>query len=437
MAEKTQLTDVLLRKMRAPERGQTDIWDAKISGFGIRVSASGTKTFVMVYRFKGKWRRDSLGQYPTISLQEARSKAERARADLSEGKDPRGGRETARPAPKSESFGAAVAAFIAGYVKRHNRASTAGETERLLRAVFVPVWERRALAEIRKPDVLDVIDGIMDRGKPSAARHAFAAIRKFFNWCTERGLLEDSPCRNIKPPVKANSRERVLTDPELSIVWQAAVEQGQPFGTIVQLLMLTAQRRGEVVGMLWAELDLDGGLWTIPGSRTKNHKPHMVPLTETAVAVLKETPRLVDSPFVFPARGMPDQAYSGYSKGKRSLDAAADLHDWTLHDLRRTAATGMARAGVAPHVVERILNHVSGTFGGVAGVYNRFQYLPEMRAALMLWEEHLLKTVEAARAASPRAAENESHAVVQPSPGANTSRHVMPSRPSPSAEAKA
>jgi integrase len=396
MADKIQLTDVFLRKMKSPERGQTDIWDAKVPGFGVRVSATGTRTFVMVYRFRGDWRRDSLGQYPRLSLQEARAKAERARADLSEGKDPRAGRETARPAPKTESFGAAVDAFIAGYVKRQNRESTAGETERLLRSVFVPVWERRALGDIGKPDVLAVIDGIMDRGKPSAARHAFAAIRKFFNWCTERGLIDDSPCRTIKPPAKARSRERVLNDAELTLIWEAAAAQGIPFGTIVQLLMLTAQRRGEVVGMRWDELELDAGMWTIPGSRTKNHKPHVVPLTPTAVTILRKTPHHVGSPFVFPARGKPDQPYSGYSKGKRTLDAAIGLHDWTLHDLRRTAATGMARLGVPPHVVERILNHTAGTFGGVAGVYNRFQYLPEMREALKLWEAQLASIARAA-----------------------------------------
>lgn len=389
MTDKTTLTDVYLRKMRPPERGQVDIWDAKIAGFGIRVSHTGTKTFVMVYRYRGDWRRDSLGQYPATSLADARGKAESARADLREGRDPRDKRTSSRPAPKADSFGSIVDSFIANYVKRHNRTSTAHETERLLRPVFVPAWERHALTDIRKADILDVIDGIMERGKPSSARHAFAAIRKFFNWCTERGLLDDSPCRTIKPPVKANSRERVLADIELATVWHAAEGQGYPFGRIVQLLMLTAQRRGEVVGMRWEELDLEDGLWTIPSSRTKNRKPHMVPLTAAAVAVLREIPRIDFSPFVFPSRGLPEQAYSGYSKGKRMLDASADLHDWTLHDLRRTAATGMARAGVPPHVVERILNHVTGTFGGVAGVYNRFQYLPEMRQALEVWSAHI------------------------------------------------
>lgn len=392
MPDKTLLTDILLRKMTPPASGQVDIWDGKISGFGIRCSATGTKTFVMVYRYRGEWRRASLGRYPALSLQEARRRAETARADLAEGRDPQDRHASARPAAKVESFAASVEAFLAGHCKRNNRASTAAETERLLRSVFMPEWERRAVADIRKPDVLDVLDAILERGKPSAARHAFAAIRKLFNWCVERGIIEQSPCLSIKPPAKHNSRERVLNDTELAAIWLAAVGQGYPFGTVVQLLMLTVQRRGEVVGMEWTELDLESAVWTIPGNRTKNHKPHLVPLTPAAVAIIEGLPRFTSN-LVFPARGKLDQPYSGYSKGKRTLDAAAGLHDWTLHDLRRTAATGMARERVPPHVVERVLNHVSGSFGGVAGVYNRFQYLDEMRAALGAWETHVVALV--------------------------------------------
>ena len=252
----------------------------------------------------------------------------------------------------------------------------------------MPKWKKYALAEIRKHDVLRVIDGIIKDGKPSAANHAFAAIRKFFNWCVERGLLDVSPCLGIRRPAKNNSRDCVLTDVELSTLWQASKVQGYPFGIIFKLLALTTQRRGEIVGMGWSELDLSEGLWTIPGARTKNGSPHLVPLTPMAIGILQNLPQF-STDLIFPAKVKLDRPYSGYSKGKRTLNANADLRDWTLHDLRRTAATGMAKLGVAPHVVERILNHSSGTFGGVAGVYNRFGYLKEMREALELWEDHL------------------------------------------------
>ena len=260
----------------------------------------------------------------------------------------------------------------------------------MLNAVFVPVWKDKPVGAITRADVLAVIDHIQAQGKPSAARHAFSGIRKFFNWCVERGLIEQSPCLTLKSPGRQSARERVLSDDELAEVWRGTEEIGWPFGSIVKLLALTAQRRGEVVRMQWAEIDAKAKLWTIPGSRTKNHRTHAVPLTDTALAIIASLPRFAGSPFVFPARGKPDQAYSGYSKGKRELNAVCTVEDWTLHDLRRTAATGMARAGVPPHVVEKILNHTTGTFGGVAGVYNRFNYQSEMRSALEAWEQHIL-----------------------------------------------
>jgi integrase len=227
-----------------------------------------------------------------------------------------------------------------------------------------------------------------------------------------------SPCYTLHAPAPIGKRTNVIADKDLALIWKAAADEvGYPFGTIFQLLTLTAQRRGEVCGMRWDELDLDNGLWNIPASRTKNGHPHTVPLTATTLEILEQVaPRLrtTKSAFVFPARGMPEQSYTGYSKGKRELDAKVEKQrrmlaeqaglpseeiedlDWTLHDLRRTAATRMAELGVLPHVVERVLNHVSGTFGRVAGIYNRFQYVDEMREALTVWEAHLLELLKPA-----------------------------------------
>ncbi len=382
------LNDVIIKNLPTPESGVAQHPDGKIPGFGVRVTSNGVKSFYLKYRLGRQYGRMNLGRYPVTNLSKARAKAHAALAAIADGIDPRG-EEKGHAA--DHTFSATLDAFIEGYCKHHNRPSTASETERLLRVYFLPSWKNRTVPEISKADVLAALDPIMKRGSPSAARHAFAAARKLFNWCVEQGIIDDSPCRTMKPPVKAASRDRVLTDDELARIWKASIEQGDTFGIVVRLLMLTAQRRGEVCGMAWNELDLDQGIWTIPGNRTKNHKPHALPLTATAVGILRSLPRFEGASLVFPARGKLEQAYSGYSKAKRALDAAIDLHDWTLHDLRRTAATGMAKLGVAPHVIERILNHSTGTFGGVAGVYNRFQYLPEMRQALLLWEERMSK----------------------------------------------
>jgi integrase len=190
-------------------------------------------------------------------------------------------------------------------------------------------------------------------------------------------------------PSKHRSRDRVLEDTELAAVCAGARQLGYPFGTIVELLSLTAQRRGEVAGMRWQDLNFAERIWTIPKDMTKGGRAHVVPLHDRAVSLLRQLPRLDDS-YVFPARAAPDRTYVGFSKGKVRLDDIVGFNDWTLHDLRRTAASGMARHKVPPHVVERVLNHISGTFGGVAGVYNRFGYLDEMRDALTKWGDHVI-----------------------------------------------
>jgi integrase len=179
-----------------------------------------------------------------------------------------------------------------------------------------------------------------------------------------------------------------LDDAEIAAVMRAASGVGYPFGTIVQILMLTGQRRNEVAGMKWSHVDLTDRVWRLPPAVTKNHRAHTLPMPAAVCERLARVARTGDDR-VFPSLRHGERAFSGFSRSKARLDASAQVNGWTLHDLRRTAATHMARLGVAPHVVERILNHVSGSLGGVAGIYNRFQYLPEMRAALELWSTHV------------------------------------------------
>ncbi|WP_334150395.1 tyrosine-type recombinase/integrase [Hyphomicrobium sp.] len=393
MAGKAQLNDIFVRNIPIPAQGRVQYPDGKLPGFGVRVSVNGLKVFYLTYRFAGQSRRMILGRYPFKSLAAARAEAHTAIGQIASGIDPQKTvSNDALSVGRSLTFAEALDQFVQLYCSQHNRASTAAETERVLRSVFLPDWQSRELQAISRQDILGILDAIVARGTPSAAIHAYAAIRKFFTWSVERDLVEISPCLHLKPPAKKHSRERVLSEDEIVILWKASIGIGYPFGAIFQLLLLTGQRRGEVVGMRWTEIDMKQGVWTIPGARTKNGKAHSVPLTPRVRAILKSLPRF-ESPFVFPARGKREQCYSGYSKGKRELDSAAGLHDWTLHDLRRTAATGMAELGVPPHVVEKILNHSTGTFAGVAGVYNRFEYRSEMRSALRLWAAQIKRSI--------------------------------------------
>lgn len=391
------LTDVHIRQCTAPAKGKVQIPDGTVAGLGLRVSHTGQKSFYLTYTHRGRDQRLTLGQYPALKLAAARSKATALIAMIDAGVDPRAGEDTADPVlspPKATTFETALQQFVALYCKRHNKASTAAETERLLRATFLPRWRQRAVASVTTADVLEILDDLVERDRPSAAIHAYSTIRTFFGWCESRGLIVQSPCLKLKPPAKKAKRTRVLSDLELARIWHAAQAQGYPYGPIVQLLILTLQRRGEVAGMMARELSGDLRLWSLPALRTKNGQPHEVPLLPRARAILRAVPRL-ESPYLFPARHKLDRAFTGYSPAKRALDAACPIADWTLHDLRRTGATGLGNLGVAPHIIERILNHTSESFEGVSGLYNRARYLPEMRAALRLWAAHVKRVVKA------------------------------------------
>ena len=260
--------------------------------------------------------------------------------------------------------------------------------------------------------MIALLDGIVDRGTPIAANRALAAVTKFFNWSLDRSIIETSPCIRVARPGEEKSRDRVLTDDELRLIWKAAARKGWPFGPLVQTLMLTAQRRTEVGDMGWGELK-DRSLWTIPGSRTKNGAEHDVPLSPPAQDILSRAPRITGSQFVFTTSGV--RPISGYSQAKERLDAlmlqiarqetteagqdatAVTLAPWRLHDLRRSAASGMARMGIPVHVIEAVLNHRSGAISGVAAIYNRHSYLPEKRHALEAWAAHVMGLVTARR----------------------------------------
>lgn len=381
------LTELTLRQSTARDGRRMEIWDERVPGFGVRISPSGTKTFVLMYYVAGKKRRMTLGRYPILSLVDARRKALAALNQVAHGSDPQGER---RADHSPYQFAAVVEDFVRAHCARHNRESHARETERILRSRFVTEWQSRDIRDIARADVLRVLDAAVDAGTPSAANHALAAIRKLFNWCIERGIVETSPCLHISRPAPHNSRDRVLSEDEIAEVWTASQSLSAPFSHIVQLLLLTAQRRGEVAGMCWDEIDWRERSWTIPPERTKNNRVQTLPLSRLAIEVLQSVPKLHER-FVFPARGNDAATPSGFSKMKRRLDSLSRTSSWTLHDLRRTAATHMARAGVAPHIIERILNHSTGLLGGVAGIYNRFQYLPEMRDALEQWSETIVQ----------------------------------------------
>jgi integrase len=366
-----------------------EIPDSFLPGLYLIQQPSGAKGWAVRYRHQGVPRKLTLGSYPALGLKDARELGAKALRTVAEGRDPGREKILARAA-KADSIDRIVEEFLERHVRRSNRPRTGQETERLLRQHVLPRWRGRMVHEVTRRDVLDVLDRVVDSGAPIAANRVLAAARKFFNWCVARDILAASPCAGVKPPTAERARDRVLSDDELRLVWQAAVKLGGTFGPLVKLLALTGQRRDEVARMRWDELDFDARLWTLPPARTKNNQPHEVPLSKAALAVLQKVSRITESPFVLTTNGGASPA-SGYSKNKRRLDALlpADVPPWRLHDLRRTCASGLARLGINLPVIEKVLNHASGSFAGIVGVYQRHSFADEKRAALETWSDFI------------------------------------------------
>ena len=366
-----------------PGQERREIPDRHMPGLYLVVQPSGAKSWAVRYRHAGTPRKHTLGAYPAIDLKAARDLASKALRAVAEGRDP--GREKIQErAAKPDTVETVARQFIERHCKRSNRPRTARETQRLLDLHVLPHWRTRLTREITRRDVLDLLDRIVDVGKPIAANRTFSAVRKMFNWAVARDIITASPCAGVKPPTAERSRDRVLSDSELRDVWHAANKVGGPFGALVQLLIVTGQRRDEVAQMRWAEIDLDGRLWTLAPARVKNDQPHDVPLSDSAIAILQVLPR-IGNEYVLTTNG--EAPSSNYAKNKRRLDALLpdDMPPWRLHDLRRTAASGMARLGVNLPIIEKVLNHSSGSFAGIVGVYQKHTFADEKRQALQNW----------------------------------------------------
>jgi integrase len=369
-----------------------EIPDAHLPGLYLIVQPSGAKSWAVRYRRHGRTRKLTLGAYPAVHLVAARDLGATALRDVAKNRDP--GHDKARTrAKQTDAIEDVVTRFVEQHCRRHNKPRTAEESERMLRKHVLPRWRGRTVSELRRRDVLDLIDGIVSDVTPKAGNNVLAVVRKMLNWCVERDMIPSSPCAGVKRPAAETVRDRVLNDDELASVLRAADQVGGPFGSLVKLLILTGARRNECAKMQWSELDLDRRLWTLDRERVKNDERHEVPLSKQAIAVIEATPRLKDSPYVLTTTG--DSPSSGYAKGKRKLDALLprDMPGWRLHDLRRTVATGLAKLGINLPVIEKVLNHKSGSFAGIVAVYQRHKFAAEKAAALTAWGRHVEELV--------------------------------------------
>lgn len=394
------LTDAKLAALKPPAAGQIQISDSVVPGLRVRLGVSGGRTFIVRKRIGGQVRTITLGRYsPRFGLADARKKARTLLSDIEAGGDP-STRPTAR---KREALGKTVRTMWPDYRAAKADRRSIKEIERIFNCHILPHFGDRIAETITRAEITRFIDEIA-RTSPVMARNVLAHLSSFYGWALPRlDSLPANPCRDAGRPPVPKSRDRVLNDAELGILWNVLNGEAAPFGPAIRLLILTGQRRSEVFDADRSEFDLKAGLWTIPRQRAKNGVAHLVPLSKEALAIIREVPAQDDSDKLFPARGNGENGPSGFSKTMTRIRAAMDeqagqpVAHWTLHDLRRTLATGLQRLGIRLEVTEAVLNHVSGSRGGIVGVYQRHNYFAEKREALDAWAKEVMRLARAQR----------------------------------------
>ncbi|HEY8383968.1 MAG TPA: site-specific integrase [Microvirga sp.] len=365
-----------------PGKAYQIVWDEALPGFGLRVNAGGSRQWVVQYRVHGNTKRQTLGRADTLPLEDARRAAKAVLAKVQLGGDPQAEKKEARV--RAASTFAHVAECYLRRTKERLRPRSFDEVERHLTRAWAPL-NSLPIHKVTRATVAARLGEIADENGRFASNRARASLSALFSWAMGEGLVEQNPVVGTNKATEEVARDHVISEAELRLIWQAC--RDDDYGRILRLLILTGQRREEVGGMCWAEVDLEAALWTIPKERAKNGIAHEVPLSSPALTILSDVPRRPGRAHVF---GEGQGGFQGWSRAKATLDrriAASGqvVRPWRVHDLRRTAATRMAEAGTLPHVVEAVLNHVSGHKAGVAGIYNRATYAKEKREALERW----------------------------------------------------
>jgi integrase len=399
--------DALIAEAKASEKPLL-LWDSELTGFGAKATA-GACSYIVQYRLGGRGaptKRLTLGKHGALTPDEARKRAKEELGKVAAGKDIAQERKDARAKLKAGTFRDLSEQWFATEGRQPKTGEWKSrrwkEVHAMLDQIVHPTLGRKVPDAITKNELAALIDKTKARSH-SIARRLHETLRPLFAWAFKRDAIKSNPMIGLDCPEPETPRDRVLYDTEIKALWQAATEQSWPFENVIKLLLLTGQRRDEVARMVWREVNLDKREWTIAKERAKNGKAHTVDLHPEAVASLDRlgepaaARRASDEEFVFSTTGR--TPVSGYSKVKRRIDARMQeilgdaFQPWRIHDLRRTAATGMAALGFQPHVIERVLNHVSGAQGGLVSVYQRHEYRDERKRAIMAWGDKVMGLV--------------------------------------------
>lgn len=397
-----KFTDADVRNMKTDKRLQDNL---EGGGFGVRVYNSGTRVFYHAYTFDGKRRFLNLGEYPTVSLADARKRYNASKKKIDDGIDPLLEKDAAKAERKRTPFVADfVDEFIRIYAKEHNRGWK--EIERALKSEIVPRWGKRKMTDIKRRDLVLVLDEIKERGAPVMANRVMAYTRKMFSWAvSERAVLEVHPFLMMKRPNKEDSRERALSEAEIKIFWNNLdnCKMSDSIKRALKLILVTGQRPGEIIGMHRNEID--GDWWEIPALRSKNKQAHRVFLTKTAKQLIGDAKGYIFESPANPSNLIESPANPGKSYEVRTMthDIKANLPHkpeskvvdnlkiphFTPHDLRRTAATRWAAMDVPGDMIDRLQNHITKQKQGVGHIYNRYSYNKEKQLVMEQWERKL------------------------------------------------
>jgi integrase len=387
-----------------PGGAEVMLWDDKIAGFGLKVTPAGAKTYLFQYRLggrAGRTRRFTIGRHGSLTPDRARREAERLAIIVAQGTDPQQEKQDKGRRAIDLAFKGYAQRFVEDCLKIRWKASHK-DGEALLRLYAIPVLGNKSLPDIDRADIRAVLQPV--RRKVATCRNLFAVLRRLFRWAVSEGDLKVSPLVGMEPPPLPVKRDRVLSDDEVRLFWRATEKQAYPFGPLFRLLLITGQRLEEVSGLQWSELEQAKATWSLPANRAKNGNASRVPLSKLALTELDALAKRTGRKDGWPRRGLVftttgETSVSGHSRAKARLDKnisdlaakEPDMHvgPWRLHDLRRTLATVMQRLGVRFEVTEAILNHVSGSKSGVAGVYQLHDWGTEKVTALQAWADHI------------------------------------------------
>ena len=407
------LTDRKIASLK-PEKNLIEWWDEKIPGFGVRVSPKGKKTWFVMYRFAGLRRRFKFGRYPEVCLEEARRRARKALADVSESKDPAQYKKAEEALIKRErleakTFGQLAQLYLDEYARLNKRSWQ--EDERIIRKLLTPEFGTLNVKDIARTHVRGFLRGMAAK-TPVQANRTHACLRKIFNWAIKEELvdLEGNPAAGISNPGgRETPKERSLSDDEIRAAWKEMEADSTAPKRALQLILLTGQRPGEVVGLRWEELNLSDAIWTLPGSRAKNRMASLVPLSIQSLRVIQRQRETLEaqrekrgpkgaaaapSVFVFPCRHLtkdkPMTVYAIDQEAQR-ISQKLGIPGFSPHDLRRTCSTKLGEMLIPGHLIDRIMNHKPT--GITDRVYNRYDYFKEKREALTSWGARLSRIV--------------------------------------------